>query len=463
MSGSGSPPRPARSQHPKNTASALLFHLERGFGSINGERRPPDGDLRLRSAGERGEAEAIGTEVAKLIASGVEPDEVAVALRDPARRGPLIASVLESYGIATALEADLPVSSTAVGGGLIALLETEFGAARASDLLRFLRGPSGVSLRRVDWLERAVRRGRVDGAAAALELWDGEVPHDLTRVREAAAQSPAALLEEAERLVMTFAARHLRGRGDGPHLGPGDRHELRAAAAISGALVELRKLDGAKLRPADLKATIESVEFRAWSGPLEGRVGTASPYRLRAGRFDHVFVGSLARCERSPRRGGARDPFLSEGQRAALGLQPRRDPEAEERYLFSVYIPSLVGGSSSPTETATKAASPRHARRFSTTCAACSIPRRGERHPIRWRRQSPTAASWRSHPLAESPSEDALARAVAVRGERADSATLLIDAGVSEDVSRRVADRIKLARAAAAALLMHRARCPIGR
>ena len=56
---------------PANTPSPLLFHLERGFGAIDGERRPPDGDLTLlRSAGERGEAEAIGAEVAKLIAGG---------------------------------------------------------------------------------------------------------------------------------------------------------------------------------------------------------------------------------------------------------------------------------------------------------------------------------------------------------------------------------------------------------
>ena len=35
--------------------------------------------------------------------------------------------------------------------------------------------------------------------------------------------------------------------------------------------------------------------------PVEGRVRIASPYRLRAGRFDHVFVGSLQDGE-FPRR-----------------------------------------------------------------------------------------------------------------------------------------------------------------
>jgi len=139
---------------------------------------------------QRGEAEAIGAEVAKLVDRGIDPAEIAIALRDPARRGPLVASVLESYGIATALEAELPVAATAVGGALIALLEAEFGARRAGDLLRFLRGPSGAPPGKVDWLERAIRRGRVRSAADALALWNSEgadLPPDLARLRAAAA------------------------------------------------------------------------------------------------------------------------------------------------------------------------------------------------------------------------------------------------------------------------------------
>ena len=59
----------------------------------------------------------------------------------------------------------------------------------------------------------------------------------------------------------------------------------------------------------------------------------ASPYRLRASRFEHAFVASLQDGE-FPRRDRGEDPFLSEAQRLALGLEPRRDPDAEERYLF---------------------------------------------------------------------------------------------------------------------------------
>ena len=59
---------------PENTPNPLLFHLERSFGAAEPERRQPgEGLVLLRSAGERGEAEAIAAEVAKLIADGVDP------------------------------------------------------------------------------------------------------------------------------------------------------------------------------------------------------------------------------------------------------------------------------------------------------------------------------------------------------------------------------------------------------
>ena len=314
----------------------LLVHLQRELGRPEPRRRPPGGALTLlRSAGARGEAEAIGAELAQLLAAGADPTAIAVAVRDPVRRGPLLAEVLGSYGIAVALEAEVPVAGSSVGGALIALLEAEFGAGRATDLLRFLRGPSGQPPARVDWFERAVRRRRAQSAAAAIELW-GELherlPGDLERVREAAAEGPAQLAATVGRLATTMAARPLRDGEDGPPPGR-DGLELRAAAAISTALGDLAELPALAPPPADLAATLRTLRFPAWSGPIEGRVRIASPYRLRASRFEYAFVASLQDGE-LPRRDGAEDPFLSEAQRVGLGLDPRRDPEAEERYLF---------------------------------------------------------------------------------------------------------------------------------
>jgi len=441
---------------PGNTESPLLFHLARGFGNADAVPREPGGDLLLlRSAGVRGEEEAIATEASKLIAAGADPAQIAIALRDPARRGAAIAAALEANGVATALEAELPVAGTAVGGALVALLEAAFGAGRAGDLLRYLRGPSGFSQERVDWLERSLRRRRVEDAETALVLWqgeEGEPPRDLARLREAAARSAAALAAEVGRLAATMASRPLRGEGDGPALGPGDGLELRAAGAIAGALGELAELGPLAPGPAELAATIAALEFRVWSGPVEGRVRIASPYRLRAGRFDHVFVGSLQDGE-FPRRDRGGDPFLSEAQRAALGIDPRQDSEAEERYLFGVCLALprrrlFLSYRDSDENGGAESRSPLldDVRALLAPAPDGSSPDPVEEAIARSRDLARVV-----HPLAEAPSPDELARALAAHGPNADAGALLAAVGVEEALAARVSARIASARVAEAA------------
>jgi len=441
---------------PANTDSALLFHLARGFGNPGAVPVEPSGDLLLlRSAGVRGEAEAIATEVSKLLAAGADPAEIAIALRDPARRGAAIAAALEANGIATALEAELPVAGTAVGGALIALLESEFGSRRASDLLRYLRGPSGFSPGRVDWLERRLRRGRVEDGETALALWqgeDGEPPRDLVRLREAATRSPAALSAEVGRLAATMAARPLRDEDDGPALGTGDGLELRAAGAIADALAELSELGNLAPGPAELAATIGALEFRVWSGPVEGRVRIASPYRLRAGRFEHLFVGSLQDGE-FPRRDRGGDPFLSENQRGSLGLDPRRDTEAEERYLFGVCLSLprkrlFLSYRDSDENGGAEARSPL----LDDVRALLAPPPDGKApDPFEEAITRGRDLAQIVHPLAEAPSEDELARSLAAHGPDVDPAALLGAAGVEGELATRLSARLAAARATEAA------------
>ncbi|HSK49418.1 MAG TPA: PD-(D/E)XK nuclease family protein [Solirubrobacterales bacterium] len=441
---------------PGNTEDPLLFHLARGFGRADAGRVPPGPGLTLlRSAGERGEAEAIAAAVARLIAEGGDPAEVAIAVRDPARHGPAIATALEDCGIATALEAELPVTATAVGGALVALLEAEFGGGRAADLLRFLRGPSGVREETVDWFERRLRRGRVETAGAALELWGEapeDVPHDIARLRTAAAGTAAELAETVGKLAATMAARPLRSDVDGPPLAPGDGLELRAASTISGALAELAELGAlASPEPKELAATVAGLRFRVWSGPVAGRVRIADPYRLRAARFDHVFVASLQDGE-FPRRDRGGDPFLSEAQRRTLGLDPRREDEAEERYLFGscLALPRrrlFLSYRDSDANGAAEARSPL----LDDVRALLDPPPDGAGpDPVE---DSITRARDLAdvvHPLAEAPSENELARALASHGQGADPAALLAAVGVDAAAPRLVA-RIEAARAAEAA------------
>ncbi|HTR74777.1 MAG TPA: PD-(D/E)XK nuclease family protein [Solirubrobacterales bacterium] len=439
---------------PANTESTQLYALARGFGvpDLPPEPLPERSDLTLlRSAGTRAEAEAIAAEVSRLVHAGGSPDEIAVALRDPGRRGPAVEAALEANGIAAALEAEVPVAMTSVGGAVVALLEVEFGTRRAADLLRYLRGPSGFSPGRIDWLERVIRRERIEGAETALARWrgeQGEDPRDLRRLREAAAQGgPAALCAATAGLAATMASRPFGSEEDGPRLGPGDGLELRAAGAIAAALSDLAALGPLAPAPERLAETVRALDFRVWSGPVEGRVRIADPYRLRAARFDHVLVGSLQDGE-FPRRARGGDPFLSEAQRERLGLDPRRDTEAEERYLFGVCLAlprrSLflsyrdsdengVAESRSPLLEEVRAL-------ISPPPPADGGPDLVEATITRERGLADVVA-----PLAEAPSADELARALAAHGPNAELGALLAAVGIGGELAASLTDRLRRA------------------
>jgi ATP-dependent helicase/DNAse subunit B len=416
-----------------NTDSSLLFHLERSFGTLEPTRLRRDESLVfLRSAGERGEAEAIALEVARLLAGGTDPEEIAIVLRDPARRGQLIAAVLESYGIPIALEANIPLGTTAVGGSLIALLDAVLGAGRVADLLRYLRGPDAASSGRVDWFERKLRRGRVRTAAAALQLWEqeqGEPPADVARIREAA--NRAADLAQA---VAAIAAR--MGARTSSNL------EARAAGAIATAMAERAELDGLAPAPESIAEALSGIEVRAWSGPVEDRIRIADPRSVRAARFDNVFVASLQDAE-FPRRAGRSDPFLSETQRESLGLQQRHAEEAEERYLFHACLALprqrlFLSHRDCDENGAAEAPSP-----FLAEVAHLLEP---SEDGVRGRALADVVCR-----VGDAPSETELARAIAARGASVDPGPLLAVAAADEEIGARVQAHLVRARQAEAA------------
>lgn len=427
---------------PGNTESAQLYTLARAFGlpgEVAPEPLPDPSDLTfLRSAGSRAEAEAIAAEVSRLVHAGVAPDEIAVALRDPSRRGPEVEAALEANGIAAALEAEVPVAMTSVGGAVIALLETAFGSGRAADLLRYLRGPSSFRPDSVDWLEKRIRSERIADAATAIDRWtttDGEEPWDMRRLREAAAESPAALCAAVAGLAGTMASRPFKTGADGPRLGPGDGLELRAAGSIAAALTDLAALGPLAPAPERLAETVRALDFRVWSGPVEGRVRIASPYRLRAARFDHVLVGSLQDGE-FPRRDRGGDPFLSEAQRERLGLDPRRDTEAEERYLFAVCLALprrrlFLSYRDSDENGAAESRSPLVEEVRATI--APPPPADGGANPVEEAITRERGLADVVAPLAEAPSADELARALAAHGPNAEPRALLAAVGIGAE------------------------------
>ena len=322
---------------PRFTRSSALFEVERRFGDpAGGEPLENDGGIAfLASAGELAEAECVGGEIARLLADGTPPGEIAIVLRQPEALGPLFRRVLQRFRIPVAVQADLDIARTLTGAGLIALLEAAVGTRRASDVLAYLRTPGIDSPARVDWFERRLLRKRMADADEAIADWNGGERRrelaEIERLREAGSGPP--LLAEAARQARWLAEGAQRGEGE---TAAEDRAlELRAGAEIEGTLLELAEL-GLPIEAEELIATVSELTVPLWRGPTAGRVRVISPYRARARRVDHVFVCSLQDGQ-FPRRdtGG---PLLSDESRAALEIKPRTKAEVEDRYLFAVVL-----------------------------------------------------------------------------------------------------------------------------
>jgi ATP-dependent helicase/DNAse subunit B len=334
---------------PGYTASTTLRELDRGLFAVADSRVEPDGGIALIEAGgQRGEAEAVGGEIARLLAEGVRPDDVVVVLRRPEAHGALYDQVLGGFGVPVAVEASVPLSHTAVGRGILALGRCAAPSAAVKDLLDFLRASPGATPQSMaDWVERRARRDGIRTADEAIERWKGP-PAALVRIREA--RNPAAWLRE-----LAAAARRL---AEDPHRGlepvdapgwprgadgvPFDPLEARAADAAASTLEELAALEAlpgcAPPSPTEALEALDDVRVPLWRGPTEGRVRVLSPYRVRAARARHLFLASLQDGEfPGP---DAVDPLLGDERRRRLEIPAlaRRDPALEERYLFHACV-----------------------------------------------------------------------------------------------------------------------------
>ncbi len=329
----GGESEPPLEPNPANTVSQTLFRLERCLLRERTDRiEPDDGLVRMEAAGERGQAEQIGGEIARLLADGVKPDEIAVVLRSPDRHGPLYESVLAGFGVPVAVEARVPATRTAVGRGLISLLRGALTSQSAEDVLAFVRTPGVAHAGDADWLERTMRRRGLQTAAEALEAWTGRPLFEFDEL--AKRRQPEELLR-----VVAGLARRI---GEQPHKRHAplaalqERLELRAASVAAEAVEALAEMPDIEDPAREALATLEGLEVPLWRGPTEGHVRVTSPYRIRARRVTHLFVASLQEGE-FPRH-DAGEPFLSDEQRGALGLPPRARADDEERYLFHVCL-----------------------------------------------------------------------------------------------------------------------------
>jgi ATP-dependent helicase/DNAse subunit B len=333
---------------PNYTASATLRELDRRLFEVTNSRVEPDGGLALMECGgERGECEAVGGEIAHLLAEGVAADDVVVVLRRPEAHGGLYHQVLGGLGIPVAVEASVPLTRTAVGRGIVALGRCTSPEAGIDDLLAFLRARPGTTAQAIaDEAERRARRDDIRTADEAMERWKGR-QREIVRIREA--REPAAWLRE-----LAAAARRL---AEDPHAGdepvdlpgspreaeiPFEPLEARAAEAAASTLEELAELEDlpgcAPPSPTHALEALDDVRVPLWRGPTDGRVRVLSPYRVRAARARHLFLASLQDGEFPGPE--VVDPLLGDERRRRLGIPAltRRDPALEERYLFHACV-----------------------------------------------------------------------------------------------------------------------------
>ena len=332
---------------PDYTSSATLRHLDRElFEPEAGAVAPDEGLVLLESAGARGEAEAIGIEIARLLRSGHRPDEIAIVTRRPESSGPLLADVLGDLGVPVALEASLPLASTCVGTSLTALCRAASDETAVGSLLAHLRCDPSLPASTVDSVERRIRRGDAQTVAAATERWE-RPPRHLARLREAPdgatrlrslARSARELAEGAHRERAPLAGRTTGDDGAVPF----SALELRAGVVAAELLDELASVGALPgCESPDLGAALEALESASvphWRGPASGRVRILSPSRARVARVRALFCASLQDGEFPSST--PPDPLLSEERRRAIGNPDLRRVEQadQERYLFHACV-----------------------------------------------------------------------------------------------------------------------------
>jgi ATP-dependent helicase/DNAse subunit B len=332
---------PPVSDHYAPASRDALHHLERSLFADSVRRRKHSGALRVLTAGgERAEVELVAAEVLELLRAGTQPGDVAVVYRDPGAYASVVDQVFGAYGIPFSLERRLAFRQTALGRAALALLRCAVLEGSETDLLAYLRVPGKLRNQGLaDALESRVRQEGARTAAAARALWeeDNWQLDEIDRLARAAKAGTAGLIAELRSQVeRLFSAPYRRLAHV---LGGAEAEDARAFEAVAQALDGLAPLAGG-IGPARLHDILAELPVRLGERPQPDRVLVATPERIRARRFDAVFVCGLNEGEFP--RAGVPEPFLSDDDRRAIAtatgmLLPVREDELDrERHLFYV-------------------------------------------------------------------------------------------------------------------------------
>ena len=295
--------RPASRPSPRTTGS--------------GCSSPPESAARPRRSGWRsgGSSTAAWT-----------PHDIVVALRRPSVDGPLFAAVLRELRVPVALEAELPLSATAVGRSLIALCRAAGDrTASPADLLAHLRADPSVAPGAVDWLERAVARREAESVDELAGRWENPPVH-LSRIQEAGGPTARVLALADGSAPPGRGGAHRDRAAGGRAL---ERHPARPGRASGGSRSRgAPRGAGAGRRAARLPRA--RPRRRGGSARRRGRarlariVGGAGADRqpvpgARRARPRYLFCAAMQEGVFPGR--GAIDPLLGEESRSRLGIR----------------------------------------------------------------------------------------------------------------------------------------------
>jgi RecB family exonuclease len=288
----------------------------------------------MRSSGVRNEAEAVGAEVARLVAAGTSPEEIAIAVNAPAVNGPVLRDVLDRYAIPVALESETAVRDTTTGAVVLAMLRSVRPGASSAAAFEWLRSPAGPDREVVDRVELdslVASDGTAEAVMERLRRTGTPLPDGWDELRNALRES-APVNEIVARLAVQLAEAILRQDPEMPP-SPATLIETQAATTVARAAEELGEMTNRSRSGAEeIEAAIESGAVKLWSVPASGTVRIASPYSLRAKRFSCLFM--VSQQEGSIQDMDSAGPFLSAADRSLLGMSDRTDPEVQARYLF---------------------------------------------------------------------------------------------------------------------------------
>ena len=305
-----------------------LVSLEETF--LNPERAgtlEPDDAVRLiEASGRRGEAEAVGAEIATLIDGGVDPGEIAIAIDAPGTNGSPFLELLTEYGIPAALEAETNAPETVTGQAVLNLLRAGSSDGDAESFLAYLRGPLGLDPGLIDETEFDLVRGGVEEAEDAVPVAAGH-GLDLPGWRELKQRKAA----DAARIVAVRSAETLVGLNPDSLPDSSVATETQMATAITRAIEELEDLHGERVTADLIREALMSGVVKTWAVPTTHTVQITSPYSMRAKRVSYLFIVSLQEKDLGGTDGR---PLISKQAQAALELPDLTDQEQQETYLF---------------------------------------------------------------------------------------------------------------------------------